>query len=497
MIYRILAGSGLACLILLLGCVRQESQNQSLEGIWVCTPETALDYPESKLITALLIGESKDGNIEARGCFMWEGNYLNPWELEQAFYTDSTRTLTLVDGDGDRYEGTPDPDMQNIRGYFWSDDPGQNTPIDTVDFIRADPKLANTLFFPRLPGSNGIAPYAYKTPESLDDGLEVANINVLTGDSLAIFTLLSNIISQEYGRLESLLVMKDSMLVLEEYFYGYDRAQHHNIYSVTKSIASLQLGIVLEEHKEVEISTPLFDFFPEYDSLANDGKEQVTLEHLLTMTAGFPVDEKPVWVDQDNQLFSILSQTLVHVPGEVFQYNNDNSILLGGILQNITGESADQLVKKSFFDPMGITNYQWSFVNGLPQCHSDLQMLPRDMVKIGQLVLNDGMWRENQLVSKAWIRESTRPHLPESEHFDYGYHWWHRSAGNEIWWNRPEGESNEEHDMVIALGFGGQHIFIIRDLNMVVVTTASDYADSDLAFAKIPLLIEKLVPLFN
>jgi CubicO group peptidase (beta-lactamase class C family) len=428
---------------------------------------------------------------------MWDGSYLNPWELEQASFDDSTQTLTLVDEDGDRFEGILESDQHTIRGYFWSGDPGQNKPIDTVDFIRADPKLAQTLFYPRPPGSNGLAPYVYKAPEPKDDGLLTAHINTFTGDSLAISTLLSNIISQDYGRLESLLVMKDSQLVMEEYFYGYNRTQHHNIHSVTKSIASLMLGIVMEQHEEVELTTPLFDFFPEYDTLAMDGKEQVTLEHLLTMTAGFPADDVPGWIDLDNQLLNILSRPLAEVPGEVFQYNNDNSILLGGILQNITGEPADQLVEEYLFEPMGISSYQWAYVDGLPQCHSDLQMLPRDMAKIGQLVLNDGRWGDLQLVPKEWIQESTRPHLAESEYFDYAYHWWHRSVGNIPWWDIPESGSKEEHEIVIALGFGGQYIMIIRDLNMVVVTTASDYSNGHMARSKIPLVIEKLIPLFE
>jgi len=494
---RLLAGICLVCTSLFLECSQSEPHYPSLEGLWVCTPETAFDYPESKWITALLIGEAKNGNIEARGCFMWDGSYLNPWELEQSSYNDSTQVLTLVDSNGDRYEGKPDPDMKTIRGYFWSGDSGQITPIDTVDFIRADPKLAQRLFYPRPANSNGIAPYEYKTPDTIDDGLEVANIITFINDSLTLFTLLSDIISQDYGRLESLLVMKDSILVLEEYFFGYDRTQLHNIHSVTKSIASIQLGIVMEQHEDVKLTTPLFNFFPEYDTLEKDGKEHVTLEHLLTMTAGFPVDDVPGWIDLDNQLLNILGRPLAQVPGEDFQYNNDNSILLGGILRNITGEPADQLVKRSLFDPMGISIYQWSYVNGLPQCHSDLQMLPRDMAKIGQLVLNDGRWEEDQLVPEAWIRESTRPHLAESEYYDYAYHWWHRSMGNESWWDLQVSGSNEEHEIIIALGFGGQYIMIIRDLDMVVVITSSDYANGHMARSKIPMVIERLIPLFE
>jgi len=495
--YRCLAGSCLALLALLSGCNQPKQKAPSIEGIWTCTPETALDYPESKWITALLISEGNDGIFEAKGCFMWNGSYLNAWVLNQASFCDSTRTLTLIDEEGDRYEGMLDLDQDTIHGYFWSGGSEDSAPIDTVDFIRADPKLAQRLFYPHPTGSNGNTAYTLKSPEGLDDGLEVANINTFSVDSLALYELLSNIISQDYGRLESLLLMKDSLLVLEEYFYGYDRSELHNIHSCTKSIASLILGIVMEEHKMLELSLPVFNFFPEYDSLARNGKELITLENLLTMTSGFVVDDVPGWIDRENQLLNILSRPMAQQPGEVFQYNNDNSILLGAILQNITGKPADKLCEEYLFGPMGISNYQWSYVDGLPQCHSDLYMLPRDMAKIGQLVLNDGRWGKLQLVSREWIQESTRLRLAESEHFDYAYHWWLRSASNESWWDKPVSGPDEEHDVVIALGFGGQHIFIIRDLNMVVVTTASDYANSDLAFAKIPMLVEKLIPLFE
>lgn len=497
MIYRNIILTGFICMIMLWSCDRPVQQELSPEGIWISTPDTSDDGHVSNWTTALLIGENSGGTIEARGCFMWEGSYYNPWELEQASYNDSVRTLTLLDSEGDRYEGIADPDLQTIRGYFWSDDPDEEIPFDTVAFIRADPKLAQTLFYPRPPGPNGETPYRYRQPETTGDGLRTADISTFGVDTSALETLLSQIISQDYGRLESLLVMKDSSLVLEEYFYGYDRSRKHNIHSCTKSIASLLLGIAMEQNREVDLSDPLFGFFPEYDSLARDGKELITLEHLLTMIAGLPVDDVPGWIDRDDQVLNILSRPLAHLPGKPFQYNNDNSILIGAILGKITGRPADLLASQYLFGPMGISDCQWAYVDGLPQCHSDLQMLPRDMAKIGQLVLNDGRWDGQQLVPGEWIRESTRIHVAESEFFDYGYYWWHRSEGNRAWWDQPADRPVKEHEINIALGFGGQYIMIIRDLNMVVVTTASDYADGPTARSKVPMVIDRLVPLFE
>ena len=119
------------------------------------------------------------------------------------------------------------------------------------------------------------------------------------------------------------------------------------------------------------------------------------------------------------------------------------------------------------------------------------------MAKIGLLVLNDGIWGNQQLVSKEWIRESTKPQVPESKFFDYGYQWWHRSRNTLQWWKEPNSVSQEEHDLVTALGHGGQYIMIIRDLNLVIVTTASDFENGKLARSKIPMVIEEIIPIFE
>ena len=495
--YRNITLTGFICLSLLWNCDRQVLPEPSPVGIWVSTTDTVNGVPESNWTTALLIDAGNERKIEARGCFMWEGSYFNPWEIEQASYIDSIRTLTLLDSDGDRYVGIADPDLQTIRGYIWSDDPGEVTPFDTVDFIRADPGLAQTLFYPRPPGDGSETAYRYRQPETTGDGLKTSDISTYGVDTTALNALLTQLLSQEYGRLESLLVMKDSRLVLEEYFYGYNRTKKHNIHSCTKSIASLLLGIAMEQHKEVEVTQHVLGFFPEYDSLARDGRELITLEHLLTMRSGFPAEDVPGWIDRDDQMLNILGRPLAQPPGTTFHYDNDNSILLGGILRKITGMPADQLAAQYLFGPMGISDCQWSYEDGLPQCHSDLQMLPRDMAKIGQLVLNDGRWKDQQLVPAGWIRESTRIHEAESDFFDYGYFWWHRSEANKAWWDQPVNGYNREHEIILALGFGGQYIMIIRDLNLVVVTTSSDYADGRIARSKVPMVIERLVPLFE
>ena len=125
-------------------------------------------------------------------------------------------------------------------------------------------------------------------------------------------------------------------------------------------------------------------------------------------------------------------------------------------------------------------------------------MYPRDMAKIGLLVLNNGYWNGEQIVPKEWIDMSTKPYVAESEFFDYGYQWWYRSKQNKSWWDDPVHGGKTEHDMLLALGFGGQYIMVVRDLNLVIVTTSSDNnGENGMGHQKIPMVIEDVVPLFD
>jgi CubicO group peptidase (beta-lactamase class C family) len=121
-------------------------------------------------------------------------------------------------------------------------------------------------------------------------------------------------------------------------------------------------------------------------------------------------------------------------------------------------------------------------------------MLPRDMAKIGLLLCNDGKWNNKQIVTKEWLHKSTKPCVAESDFFNYGYQWWHRSKENKQWWVAPQTTSEREHDMVLALGWGGQFIIVVKDLNLVVTTTASDY-ENDMSISKVPMVIEDIVPM--
>jgi CubicO group peptidase (beta-lactamase class C family) len=367
-----------------------------------------------------------------------------------------------------------------------------------LDFIR-DPDVDIARFFIAYPaGPDGAIAYSYHPPEICNDQLQTGSIFNYLKDSTTFYNLIERIIRQEFGRLESLIIIKDQKLVLEEYFFGYDRTQMHNIHSCTKSVVSLLLGISLERHNKLDVDQPVFNFFPQYDSLKTPEKEKITLEHVLTMTSGLPEDDDFEKHDPGDLVIQMLIQSLESTPGEKFNYNNNGTNLLGSIIYTLEKKQADEFALEVLFKKLGISDFYWEKENGVLSCHSDLHMLPRDMAKIGLLALNNGSWNGEQIVPEQWIDVSTKAQVAESEFFDYGYQWWYRSKRNKPWWENPVHGGTNEHDMFTALGYGGQFIMIVRDLNMVIVTTSSDYnEDNGRWLANVPMVIENVVPLFD
>ena len=474
----------------------QASHYVSIDGLWRCTPETSLKFPNGTLEPVIQISGATKRKLTVQGCFLWDSLYYDEWKIVNIQFNDSTNQLTMVDGNGSTYIGIIDQEMLSITGTVYSGDPNNGIPEDKLDFHRTDEIQANRLFIPRLPDLNGSIKYTYQQPEQIKDGLQTASVFEFISDSSAFYNLMVRLIRQDYGRLESLLIIKDRKLLLEEYFYGYDRTQPHNIHSCTKSVTSLLLGIALDRNNTVNVEQPIFSFFPQYDSLKTEANEQILLKHLLTMTAGFKEEEGIENHEPPDQLQYILGLPMESKPGESFKYCNDCSDLIGWIIYSIEGKHADVYAEENLFDPLGISKYYWETENGVPHCHSDLYLVPRDMVKIGLLVLNDGKWHDQQIVSEEWIRVSTSPRVAESKYFDYGYQWWHRSKENVAWWKEEDARIEYEHDKIIALGYGGQYIMIIKDLNMMIVTTASDYSNGPKARSKVPMVIEEIVPLF-
>jgi CubicO group peptidase (beta-lactamase class C family) len=238
-------------------------------------------------------------------------------------------------------------------------------------------------------------------------------------------------------------------------------------------VNSLLIGIAIDQKMIRGVDEKLSTFFPEYKSVFEKNgseKDPICLKHLLSMTAGLAWDESSLpYTDARNdhvamnnsedQIRYVLERPLVAAPGTKFNYSSGISIVLGEIIHKVSGMRADKFAEQHLFKPLGISDYSWSnYPNGLIQTGGGLHMRPRDMGKIGYLLLNRGRWRGTPIVSETWLRESTKQQAPDRT---YGYQWWLGQL--------PVG--NRRVVTYGALGRGGQFVLAMPDLQLVAVFT--------------------------
>jgi CubicO group peptidase (beta-lactamase class C family) len=264
--------------------------------------------------------------------------------------------------------------------------------------------------------------------------------------------------------IHSVLVIRNGYLVTEAYLYPYDATTPHELRSATKSFTSALIGIAIGQGYIQGVDRPLLDFFPDR-SIANldDAKRGITLEDVLTMSSGL---DWPGGLSEPllNSLFQsrdwaqfVLDRPMADEPGSTFAYNSGGSHLLTTILEQTTGMHVLDFARKNLFDPLGFGAVSWTTdPQGIAMGGSGLSLTPPDMAKLGYLYLKGGQWDGQQIVPAGWVAASTRAHIAAAPITDgYGYQWWVASSG-----------------YYTAAGYGGQHIFVQPELNMVVVFTS-------------------------
>ncbi|MFX1476324.1 MAG: serine hydrolase domain-containing protein, partial [Promethearchaeota archaeon] len=278
---------------------------------------------------------------------------------------------------------------------------------------------------------------------------------------------------------DSVMVVRHGYVVLEEYLSVYTETSLHTLQSVTKSIASILMGIAIHQGYITSVSERVVDFFPDL-TIANmdERKEQLTLEHLLTMTTGFDWDEWTYGYDdiEHNNLAAmhaspdavqyVLDRPMAYEPGEMWVYCSGASILLGEIVERATGQDLNAFARANLFDPLGIGPVVWYRApGGYYHTGGGLFMTSRDMARIGYLMLNHGTWEGSQtILSPEYAATSTANlvQLPVSNDFGYGFQWWYFL----------------DFDIYFANGYYDQKIFVDPSRDLVVVFTCS-IADGD------------------
>jgi CubicO group peptidase (beta-lactamase class C family) len=308
----------------------------------------------------------------------------------------------------------------------------------------------------------------------VDDGWQVSRPEAQGLDSAVLAAMSGRISDGDYGEIHSLLIVRNGYLVYERYFNGYNSATLHPMYSVTKSITSILIGIAIDQHILAGTDEPLLPLFPEYFELQNldSNKQTITVGDVLTMQTGFGWSESfsvSQMVRSSDWLKYMLDLPVVDVPGTRFNYNSGCSILLAGIIRNMSHLEASEFATRYLFRQLGITQKRWdNGPNGLTNTAGGLFLRPRDMAKIGLLYLHDGVWQGKRIVSSNWVDESTSWLTDASPGIGYGYQWWIMSL-------EATGERPQIGDDVIkfASGAADQCIFVIPTLDLVVTATAN------------------------
>jgi CubicO group peptidase (beta-lactamase class C family) len=299
-------------------------------------------------------------------------------------------------------------------------------------------------------------PYPWPVSAPEDQGL---NPDVLQG-------ALEIIENMDY--VSSLLIVRNGYLVVE--WYHHHTANTMNpVYSATKSVTSALLGIALEKGYIDSVDQKLEDYFQdELQSSTDPRKHDITIQHLLTMQAGFgEILTMPVYKKNWNNLLKIIIESpLQYDPGEDFCYSSHSAHLLSGIITRATGMSTLAFAQKHLFRPLGIQRVKWlTDGNGIHYGGSCLYLSPRDMARFGYLYLKNGLIDDKQILPSEWIETSVRNYRDftepwqEMEDVGYGYLWWTGRFGR--------------YPVYFASGYGGQFILHVPDLDMVIVTTAN------------------------
>ncbi|CAL2103250.1 Beta-lactamase domain-containing protein [Tenacibaculum sp. 190130A14a] len=292
-------------------------------------------------------------------------------------------------------------------------------------------------------------------------------------NNLPLKRLENDILSNKLPNIHSILVSKNGNMVYEQYFNGYTSQTPHDQRSASKSITSAITGIAIDKGLLKNENQLLYQYIPkQYQSTKDSLKSLITIKDLLTMSSGLDVSSKAseqTYQNSPNWLQTVLSAPMVYPPGTKAQYGSANPFLLGIILQKVSPTPIQLYMDQYLFKPLNIQNYAvQKDLTGQPYFAGGIYLTPRDMVKFGQLYLQQGKWNGDQIISKAWIKKSVKKYHQldnVKNKNEYGYLWWHHSYNRE----------NQHYTSIEARGNGGQYIVIVPKLKVVCVITAGNY----------------------
>ena len=340
--------------------------------------------------------------------------------------------------------------------------------------------------------------YSYRPPANIGDGWAISDAASQGLSEQRLEDMMDAISRGEYPIIDSIAIASRGRLVFDETvrtqldekdgWAGNVNLSMHAQFSSSKSIASILIGIAIDRGDIGGVDTPylsLFDY-PSYDNW-DDRKNEMTLDQVLTMRLGLQWDEWSVpYGDPDNAVVRFFNQhhdyskglldlPMESDPGTVFAYNTIASISLGQAIENSNQLPVADYLSTYLLGPLGITRIDWTQTpTGIPDLGGGLYLHGRDMLKFGQLYMNDGIWNGQQIVSSEWVVVSTQAYTdlswnnPASRDWQvdgYGYQWWtgHFERNGQIL------------NTFATRGWGQQTVMVIPDLELVIAINSNDY----------------------
>lgn len=348
---------------------------------------------------------------------------------------------------------------------------GQSFALITTDFEKME-------MFPRKELFYNPDNYTYQKPKETSDGLNTGLIEEEFKNPEPIINMVKETIKGEFPDVHSILIYKNNKLVLEEYFYGYDENTPHQLRSATKPFIGGILGIAVDKGFIKSEKEKLLPYFKnKYDKIANldDRKNELTIENFLMYRHGMDCENnnpeskgnEQSMMQSNDWVKHTLDLPMVTKPGEKSSYCTGCPLTLGSLVEIATNQKIENFAKENLFEPMGITNYNWTFEPNQASMNtfSQMSITPRDLIKLAKLFKDGGKWNGKQILSKEWVDKTF-----DMNKGDYGYLWEHKYFLID----------GQQYNSYLASGNGGQKINIWPELDMITVFTGGNYNSYEL-----------------
>jgi len=282
-----------------------------------------------------------------------------------------------------------------------------------------------------------------------------------------------------FKNIRSFIVSKNGTIIHEAYYNGQHKDSIRTVQSETKSITAILLGIAVNKGCIANEEELISKYFPEYFDKNDALKSSIRLKDVLTMSAGFKWEELDIPItDPENDNYKmynsgkwlnyVLSRPMACKPFTQFEYNSGCPMIIAAIIEKVSKMKLEKFAEKYLFGPLGIIKYRWiKDSTGLVHAGGGLRLKPSDMIKIGELVLNRGKWKNKQLFSENWTDKISQPYFVTTlGGQSYGYFTWIKEMkiGN-----------NKTTKVVSFQGAGGQHTYIFPEYNLIAGFTEDNY----------------------